>query len=223
MKLKYIFIPTILLTILVVGICKHYYNLDLLSMDYVCMISIISFVAFFTVFFGISVCVYEASKIVAERQTEHIDRDIRFLAQHVNECFKAQDALTKDLVTQQSLRIVETMKELALTFNEGDDKRAKVLGELLVDIKSLSITTRDNVLIAKTSALNTEKLAEESMERLDNVLICLRGDDVKDDVEEKDVEVAIEKLYNDIYSLKKDEVLTDVDNTEDDEVEVVEE
>lgn len=223
MKLKYIFIPAILLTILVVGICKHYYNLDLLSMDHVCMISITSFVAFFTVFFGISVCAYEASKVVAERQTEHIDQLSRFLAQHINECFKAQDALTKDLVTQQSKIVVEAVKEVGLLCNEGDDARAKLLTNLLVDVKQLSITIRDNVLIAKTSALNTEKLAEESMERLDNVLICLRGDNVKDDVEEKDVEVAIEKLYNDIYSLKKDEVLTDVDNTEDNEVEVVEE
>lgn len=185
MKLKYIFIPAILLTILVVGICKHYYNHDLLSMNHVCMICVTFFIASFTVFFGISVCAYEASEAVAKRQTEHIDQLSRFITQHINECFTAHDALTKDIITQQSLRIVETMKELALTFNEGDDKRAKVLSNLLVDIKSLSITTRDNMLIAKTAALNTEKLAEENMERLDNILTCLRGDDV----EEKDVEI----------------------------------
>ena len=187
MKLKYIFIPATLLTILVVGICKHYYNLDLLSMDHVCMISIAFFVASFTVFFGIYVCAYEASKLVSEKQTEHIDKYVRFLAQPVNECFKAHDGVAKDIVTQQSLRIVETMKELALTFNEGDDARTKVLGDLLVDIKALSITTRDNVLIAKTSALNTEKLAEENMERLDKVLTCLRANEVMkcaDNVEE---------------------------------------
>lgn len=185
MKLKYSFVPAILLTILVVGICKHYYNHDLLSMDQVCMISIASFIAFFTVFFGIYVCAYEASKVVAEKQTEHIDKYVKFLAQHVNECFKAHDGVAKDIVTQQSIKVVETLKEVANIIVSGDDKRAKVLGDLLVDIKQLSITTRDNVLIAKGSVLNTEKLAEENMERLDNVLICLRGDDV----EEKDVEI----------------------------------
>lgn len=192
MKIKYIFIPAILLTILVVGICRHYYSYDLLSMDHVCMISIASFIAFFTVFFGIYVCAYEASEYVAKRQNEHIDQLSRFIAQHVNECFKAHDALTKDIVIQSSLKVVETMKELALTFNEGDDARAKVLGNLLVDIKQLSITTRDNVLIAKTSALNTEKLAEENMERLDNVLTCLRANEAlkrADDVEDDEIRV----------------------------------
>lgn len=179
MKLKYIFIPAILLTILVVGICKHYYNLDLLSMDHVCMISIASFVAFFTVFFGISVCAYEASKMVAERQTEHIDQDVRLLVQHINECFKAHDGLTKDIVTQSSIKVVETLKKVSEIIVSGDDERAKVLTNILIDIKQLSITSRDNVLIAKTSALNTEKLTEESMERLDNILTCLRANDVE--------------------------------------------
>ena len=185
MKLKYIFIPAILLTILVVEICKHFYNLELLSMNQVCMISIASFIAFFTIFFGIYVCAYEASELVAKRQNEHIDQLSRFIAQHVNECFKAHDALTKDIVIQSSVKIVETLKEVANIIVSGDDKRAKVLNNLLVDIKQLSLTTRDNVLIAKTSALNTERLAEESMERLDNILISLRGNDV----EEKDVEI----------------------------------
>lgn len=179
MKLKYSFIPAILLTILVVGICKYYYNHDLLSMDRVCMISITSFIAFFTIFFGIYVCAYEASELVAERQTEHIDQYVRFLAQHVNECFKAHDALTKDIVIQSSVKVVETLQEVANVIVSGDDKRAKVLGDLLIDIKALSIITRDNVLIAKGSALNTEKLAKENMERLDNVLTCLRGNDVE--------------------------------------------
>lgn len=163
MKLKYIFIPAILLTILVVGICKHYYNLDLLSMDHVCMISITSFVASFTVFFGISVCAYEASKMVAERQTEHIDQLSRFVAQHINECFKAQDALTKDMLKQE----------------------LKEVNNLLVDVKSVSVWARDNSLVARDNSSNCEKLAKEAIERLDNVLICLRGDDV----EEKSVEV----------------------------------
>lgn len=185
MKLRYSFVPAILLTILVVGICKHYYNHDLLSMDQVCMISITSFIAFFTIFFGIYVCAYEASELVAERQNVHIDQLSRFIAQHVNECFKAHDALTKDVVIQSSVKVVETMKELALTFNEGNDARAKALGNLLVDIKQLSLTTRDNVLIAKTSALNTERLVEESMERLDNVLTCLRGNDVENIVDDE--------------------------------------
>lgn len=127
MKLSHSFIPAILITIIVVGICKHYYNLELLSMDHVCMISISSFITSFIIFFGISVCVYEISNFAAEKQREHIDRYSRFIAQHVNECFTAHDVLTKDIVTQQSLKVVETMKELALTFNEGDDKRAKVL------------------------------------------------------------------------------------------------
>ena len=187
MKLKYIFIPAILLTILVVGICKHYYNHDLLSMDQVCMICVTFFVASFTVFFGISVCAYEASKVVAEKQTEHIDQLSRFIAQHVNECFKAHDALTKDVITQQSVKVVETLQEVANIIVSGDDKRAKVLSNILVDIKQLSITTRDTVLIAKTAALNAEKLAEENMERLDNVLICLRANEAlkcADNVEE---------------------------------------
>ena len=217
MKLKYIFIPAILLTILVVGICKHYYNHDLLSMDHVCMISIASFIAFFTVFFGIYVCAYEASKFVAERQNEHIDKYVRFLAQHINECFKAHDALTKDVVIQSTVKIVETHKEVANIIVSGDDKRAKVLNNLLIDIKQLSITTRDNVLIAKGSVLNTERLANEAIERLDNVLICLRGDDV----EEKDVKTAIERLYGMLTNLKNDEVLTDVENIEDDEIRIV--
>ncbi len=185
MKLKYAFIPTILLTILVIGICKNYYNHDLLSMDHVCMISITAFVAFFTIFFGIYVLAYEASESVAERQTEHIDQLSRFIAQHINECFKAHDALTKDLVTQQSVKVLETMRELALTLNEGDDKRAKVLNNLLVDIKSLSVWARDNSLATIKASSRCEMLANEAIERLDNVLICLRGDDV----EEKDVEI----------------------------------
>lgn len=187
MKLKYSFIPAILLTILVVGICKHYYNHDLLSMDQVCMISITFFIAAFTVFFGIYVCAYEASELVAERQNVHIDQLSRFIEQHVNECFKAHDAVTKDVITQQSVKVVETLKEVANIIVLGDDKRAKVLSNILVDIKQLSLTARDNVLIAKTSALNTEKLAEENMERLDNVLICLRANEAikcEDDVEE---------------------------------------
>ena len=188
MKLKYIFIPAILLTILVVGICKHFYNLDLLSMNQVCMISIASFIAFFTVFFGIYVCAYEASKYVAEKQTEHIDKYVRFLAQHVNECFKAHDGVAKDIVTQQSIKVVETLKEVANVIVSGDDKRAKVLSNLLVDIKSLSITSRDNILIAKTSALNTERLVEEAIERLDNILISLRGNDVEN-IEDDEIRV----------------------------------
>lgn len=187
MKLKYSFVPAILLTILVVGICKHYYNHDLLSMDQVCMISIASFIAFFTIFFGIYVCAYEASELVAEKQNEHIDQLSRFIAQHVNECFKAHDALTKDIITQQSVKVVETLQEVANIIVSGDDERAKVLSNLLVDIKQLSITTRDNVLIAKTSALNTERLAEEAIERLDNVLTCLGANEAmkcEDDVEE---------------------------------------
>ena len=187
MKLKYIFIPSSLLTILVVGICKHFYNLELLSMNQVCMICVTSFVALFTIFFGIYVISYEASKYVAKRQNEHIDQYVRFLAQHVNECFKAHDALTKDIVTQSSVKVVETLKEVANIIVSGDDKRAKVLNNLLIDIKSLSITSRDNILIAKTSALNTERLVEESMERLDNVLTCLRANEAlkrADDVEE---------------------------------------
>lgn len=192
MKIKYIFIPTTLLTILIVGICKHFYNLDLLSMDQVCMISITSFIAFFTVFFGIYVCAYEASELVAKRQTEHIDQYVQFLAQHVNECFKAHDALTKDIVIQSSVKVVETLKEVANIIVSGDDKRAKVLSNLLVDIKQLSITTRDNVLIAKTSALNTERLVEEAIERLDNVLTCLRANEAlkcEDDVEDDEIRV----------------------------------
>lgn len=177
MKLKYAFIPTILLTILVVGICKHYYNHDLLSMDTVCMISITSFIAFFTIFFGIYVCAYEASEDVAERQNVHIDQLSRFIAQHINECFKAHDALTKDVITQQLVKVVETMKELALTLNEGDDKRAKVLNNLLVDIKSLSVWSRDNSLAAIKSSSSCEHLANEAIERLDNILTCLRANE----------------------------------------------
>lgn len=188
MKLKYIFIPAILLTILVVGICKHYYNHDLLSMDHVCMICVTFFIASFTVFFGISVCAYEASKTVAKRQTEHIDQLSRFIAQHVNECFKAHDALTKDIITQQSVKVVETLQAVADIIVSGDDKRVKIFSNLLVDIKSLSITTRDNVLIAKTAALNTEKLAEENMERLDNILTCLGANEaIKCEDEETEV------------------------------------
>lgn len=185
MKLKYIFIPASLLTILVVGICKNYYNHDLLSMDQVCMICITFFIATFIVFFGIYVLAYEASEYVAERQNVHIDQLSRFIAQHVNECFTTHDTLTKDIVTQQSIKVVETIKELALTLNEGDDKRAKVLGNLLVDIKQLSITSRDNSLVAKNTSLNTERLVEEAIERLDNMLICLRGNDVEDIKEEE--------------------------------------
>lgn len=185
MKLSYSFIPAILITIVVVGICKHYYNLDLLSMDHVCMISIASFMTFFIIFFGISVCVYEISNSVAEKQREHIDRYSRFIAQHVNECFTAHDALTKDVITQQLIKVVETMKELALTLNDGDDKRAKALNNLLVDIKSLSVWARDNSLVAKNAYSNCEMLAKEAIERLDNVLICLRGDDVEDIKEEE--------------------------------------
>lgn len=217
MKLKYAFIPTILLTILIIGICKNYYNHDLLSMDQVCMIAITSFIALFTIFFGIYALAYQASESVAERQNIHIDQLSRFIAQHINECFKAHDELTKDVITQQLVKVVETMKELALTLNEGDDKRAKVLNNLLVDIKQLSITTRDNVLIAKTSALNTEKLAEESMERLDNVLICLR----KDEVKEKDVEAAIEKLYGVLTNLKTDEILIDEEDVEENGIKII--
>lgn len=163
MKLKYIFIPAILITILVVGICRHLYHYDLLSMDQVCMISIAFFIAFFTVFFEIYVLAYEASKVVAERQTEHIDRDIRLLVQHINECFKAHDALTKDMLKQE---LTEAYR-------------------LLLAIEQSSIFARDNSLVAKNASSNCEQLANEAIERLDNVLICLRGDEV----EEKDVEV----------------------------------
>lgn len=192
MKIRYIFIPTILITILIIGICKHFYNLDLLSMDHMWMIIITSSIALFTIFFGISVCAYEASEAVAKRQTEQIDRYVQFLGQHINNCFKDHDALTKDIVTQSSLRVVETMKELALAFNEGDDARAKILGNLLNDIKVLSISTKNYVLDVKNLSLRTEQLSKESMERLDNVLICLRGNDVEneiDDVEENEVRV----------------------------------
>ena len=187
MKLKYIFIPASLLTILVIGICKHYYNLELLSMNQVCMICVTSFVAFFTVFFGIYVCAYEASKAVVEQQDRHIDQYVKFLGQYINNCFEAHDVLTKDVVTQQSLLIMETMKELAWKFNEGDDKRAKVLENLLIDIKQLSLTTRDN-------SSKCKELVNESIERLDNVLICLR----------------------------KEEALIDVDDIGDDEIRVIE-
>lgn len=185
MKLKYIFIPAILLTTLVVGICKHYYNLDLLSMDHMCMICVAFFVASFVVFFGIYVITYEASQYIAEKQNEHIDKYIRFLAQHVNECFTAHDALTKDVITQQLIKVVETMKELALTLNDGDDKRAKALNNLLVDIKSLSVWARDNSLATVKASSSCEMLAKEAIKRLDNVLICLRGDDVEDIKEEE--------------------------------------
>lgn len=148
-------------------------------MDHVCMISIAFFVASWTIFFGIYVCAYEASKYVAEKQTEYIDKYVRFLAQHINECFKAHDGVAKDIVTQQSIKVVETLKKVGEIIVSGDAERAKVLSNLLVDIKQLSLTTRDNVLIAKGSVLNTEKLAEENMERLDNILTCLRANDVE--------------------------------------------
>ena len=184
MKLKYIFIPAILLTILAVGICKHYYNLELLSMDYVCMICVTCFVAFFTIFFGISVCAYEASKTVAEKQNEHIDKYIQFLTQYVNECFTAHDALTKDIITQQSIEVVESLKKVGEIIVSGDDQRAKILTNLLVDIKSISIWARDHSLVAKNASCNCEMLAKEAIERLDNVLICLREDEVENDVED---------------------------------------
>lgn len=195
MKLKYIFIPAILLTILVVGICGHFYNLDLLSMDHIYMIAITSFVALFTVFFGIYVCAYEASECVAERQTEYIDRYIRLLVQHINECFTAHNTLTKDMVKQE----------------------LKEVNNLLVDVKSISIWARDHSLVAKNASSNCERLANEAIERLDNVLICLRGNDV----EEKDVKTAIERLYGMLTNLKNDEILTDVDDIGDDEIRVV--
>lgn len=188
MKLKYSFIPAILLTILVVGICKHYYNHDLLSMDHVCMISIASFIAFFTIFFGIYVCAYEASEDVAERQNVHIDQLSRFIAQHVNECFKAHDALTKDVITQQSVKIVETLQEVAKIIVSGDDERAKVLSDILVDIKSLSVWSRDNSLMAIKASSNCEHLANEAIERLDNILISLRGNDVEN-IEDDEIRV----------------------------------
>lgn len=195
MKLKYIFIPAILITILVVGICTHYYNLDLLSMDNVCMIAITSFVAFFTVFFGIYVCAYEASKYVAERQTEHIDQLSRFVAQHINECFKAHDALTKDVLRQE---LTEAYR-------------------LLLAIEQSSIFARDNSLVAKNASLNCEKLANEAIERLDNVLISLR----KDKIKEKDVEAAIEKLYDVLTNLKTDEILIDEEDVEENGIKVI--
>ena len=188
MKLKYSFIPTILLTILVVGICKHYYNHDLLSMYQVCMISITSFIAFFTIFFGIYVCAYEASEYVAKKQTEHIDQYVRFLAKHINECFKAHDALTKDIITQQSIKVVETLQEVANIIVSGDDERAKVLSNLLVDIKSISIFARDHSLAAKNASVNCERLSNEAIERLDNILISLRGNDVEN-IEDDEVRV----------------------------------
>ena len=180
--------PAILLTILIVGICKNYYNHDLLSMDQVCIISIAFFIATFIVFFEIYVLAYEASESVAERQNAHIDQLSRFIAQHINECFKAHDALTKDVITQQSIKVVETLKKVSEIIVSGDDERAKVLSNLLVDIKQLSITSRDNSFVAKNTSLNCERLANEAIERLDNILICLRGDDVEN-VEDNEIKV----------------------------------
>lgn len=157
MKFRYIFIPTILLTILVVGICKYYYDIDLLSIDSAYKISIISFASFFTIFFGIYSCAREASKFVVGEYYKHLDQYLRFLAQHIDKCFTEHKELTKNIIKQESLGNLRELKKLISIFNERDEQRTKAITNLLVN---------------------------EAIERLDNVLICLR----ENDVEEKNVE-----------------------------------
>ena len=114
MKLKNIFIPSCLLTILVAGICKHYYNLDLLSMNSVCVICVTSFIAFVNLFVAIQIIAYSVTSHVIERQNALLDRYVIYLKQHI---------------TDSDVKIVKTMRDLSLACNEADDKRAKVIVE----------------------------------------------------------------------------------------------